>query len=202
MLKGRNLSYRFTSRGPWLFSSVDITVRPGKVLGILGPSGCGKSTLAHILAGFLTPQRGEVTTNGRPLPRNGCCPVQLLYQHPELAVNPNWKVARILNECYSPEEDLLHDLSISSQWLDRYPHELSGGEIQRISVARALGPGTRYLIADEMTAMLDARTQARIWKTVLSHCRRRDIGILAISHNRPLLDRICDTILNAPLVEA
>ncbi len=198
MLDGRNLSYRFTSQGPWLFSNVSITVQPGKILGILGPSGCGKSTLAHILSGYLSPQGGEVTANGKPLPRKGCCPVQLLYQHPELAVNPNWKVNRILNEAYSPPEDLLHQLSISSQWMDRYPHELSAGEIQRISVARALGPDTRYLIADEMTAMLDARTQARIWETVLSHCRKRDIGIVAISHNHPLLNRICDTIRTAP----
>lgn len=136
------------------------------------------------------------------MPRKGYCPVQLLYQHPELAVNPNWKVDRILSETYSPPADLLHRLSISSQWMDRYPHELSGGEIQRISVARALGPDTRYLVADEMTAMLDAQTQARIWNTVLSHCRRRNIGIVAISHNRPLLDRICDTIREAPFTTA
>jgi len=199
MLEGRKLSFRYHANGPWVLADVNIAVRPGKVLGVLGPSGCGKSTLAHILAGYLAPQNGEVTADGNLLPPKGYCPVQLLFQHPELAVNPNWKVKRILRETYSPASDLLQSLAISSQWMDRYPHELSGGEIQRLAVARALGPHTRYLVADEMTAMLDAQTQARIWHTVLSHCRRSQIGIVAISHNRPLLDRISDAIWETPV---
>lgn len=202
MLEGRNLFYRYTPKGRFVLSDVSVAVQPGNVLGISGPSGCGKSTLANILAGYLTPRKGKVLLDGKPLPSKGYCPVQLLYQHPELAVNPNWKVSRILREAYSPPEDLLHALSIAPQWNDRYPHELSGGEVQRIAVARALGPATRYLIADEMTAMLDAQTQARIWKAVLSHCLRRNIGIVAISHNRPLLDRICDRIEERPFAVA
>lgn len=198
MLEGLNLSYRYHAEGPWVLMDVDIAVPPGTVLGILGPSGCGKSTLARILAGYLSPYSGEVIADNDPLPLKGYCPVQLLYQHPELSVNPSWKVDRILHEAYSPPMDLLESLSISPRWMDRYPHELSGGEIQRIAVARALGPGTRYLIADEMTAMLDARTQALIWQTVLSHCRRHHIGILAISHNRPLLEKISDTVISSP----
>ncbi len=200
MLEGRNISYRYGSKEPWVLKDLSIIVQPGKVLGILGPSGCGKSTLAHLLAGYFIPKRGEVFVDGAPLPKKGYCPVQLLFQHPELAVNPNWKVARILDETCFPSSDLLKDLSISLQWMDRYPHELSGGEIQRLAVARALGPATRYLIADEMTAMLDAQTQARIWHTVRTLCRRRNIGIVAISHNRPLLERIGDTVWETPFL--
>jgi peptide/nickel transport system ATP-binding protein len=118
-----------------------------------------------------------------------------LFQHPELTVNPHWKVKRIISEAYAPSQKLLHNLEISSLWMDRFPHELSSGEIQRLAVARALSPVTRYLIADEMTTMLDAQTQAHIWHVVLNHCRFHKIGILAISHDQPLLNRICDHII-------
>ncbi len=194
MLEGRNISYHYGSKGPWVLKDLSIAVQPGKILGILGPGGCGKSTLAHLLAGYLVPQCGKVMVDGHPLPLKGYNPVQLLYQHPELTVNPNWKVGRILREAHFPSIELLRSLSISPQWMDCYPHELSSGKIQRLAVARALGPATRYLIADEMTAMLDARTQARIWHTVLLLCRQRRIGVAAISQNRSLLNRISNTI--------
>ncbi len=194
MLEGRQLKFRYHSKGAWVLRQIDVAVQSSNVLGIMGPSGCGKSTLAHILCGYLSPLGGEVRVDGNPLPANGYCPVQLLHQHPELAVNPHWKVKRILCETYSPSLELLHSLSISPEWMDRYPLELSGGEIQRIAVARALGPNTRYLVADEMTAMLDAHTQARIWQTVLSHCQRRNMGVIAISHNLSLLNRISDSV--------
>ena len=90
---------------------------------------------------------------------------------------------------------MLAALNIEPLWLTRWPHELSGGELQRFAVARALGPETRYLIADEMTTMLDANTQAQIWRAVLAHARQYQVGVLAISHESPLLARICDRVL-------
>jgi peptide/nickel transport system ATP-binding protein len=192
MLEGKDLGFRYGPRQPWVLRDLSISVTPGEVVGLSGPSGQGKTTLAKLLAGYLPAGAGQVQVDGQPLPRRGYCPVQLVFQHPELAINPRWRMAQALNEGYTPAAELLAALNIETLWLTRWPHELSGGELQRFAVARALGPQTRYLIADEMTTMLDANTQAQIWRVVLDHARRHRVGVLAISHESPLLARICD----------
>lgn len=191
MLEARGVGHRHARGGEWVLRDVDLAVAPGEVVGLFGPSGAGKTTLGHILTGYLVPQAGRVLLDGMPLPGRGYCPAQCIHQHPELAVNPRWRLSRTLREAWDPDPDLLTALGIAPAWLKRHPHELSGGELQRIVVARALGPKTRYLVADEMTAMLDAPTQARIWRAVLAHCREHGVGIVVISHDPALLDRLC-----------
>jgi peptide/nickel transport system ATP-binding protein/Fe3+-transporting ATPase len=196
MLVGNQLSFRYSPRHPWILRDVDIAIAPGEIVGLMGPSGFGKTTLGKLLAGYLTPMQGTVTVNNHPLPLKGYAPVQLIFQNPELSVNPRWRVRQILQEGHPPSPDLLHSLGVHKNWLDRYPHELSGGELQRIAVARVLNPATRYLIADEMTAMLDANTQALIWQAVLNHTRTHQVGLLVISHEFALLKRLCDRIID------
>jgi len=195
MLEAEHIGFRYGPHRPWILQDVTITVAPGEIVGLSGPSGRGKTTLAKILAGYLQPQVGQVRVDGHPLPRRGYCPVQLIFQHPELAINPRWRMVQVLTESHIPSREILADLNIEPGWLTRWPHELSGGELQRFAVARALGPQTRYLIADEITTMLDAITQAQIWQTVLAYARRHNVGVLAISHDRSLLARICDRVL-------
>lgn len=190
MLEARNLSFRYAEDTPWLFRGFDLTVRPGESVGLSGPSGRGKSTLAKILCNFLAPHSGSVRIDGQSCIR-GYHPTQLLFQHPELAVNPRFTGRQIIAEAWTPDNDLLDALRIKPQWLQRYPHELSGGELQRICVARALDPRTRYLIADEMTSMLDAITQAQIWNVVLQRAKAHNMGMLVISHDSALLERVC-----------
>lgn len=190
MLEGLNLAFRYAKR-KWLFQDVSISIAPGEKVGLPGPSGRGKSTLAKILAGYLNPAQGAVTVDGKSFRAGVFNPVQLLFQHPELAVNPRWRIREILSETGSPPDDLLEKLQIEHAWMNRYPHELSGGELQRVCLARALDPRTRYLLCDEMTSMLDALTQASIWKTVLEIADSRKTGMLVISHDVSLLDRIC-----------
>ncbi|GAB4410732.1 MAG: ATP-binding cassette domain-containing protein [Anaerolineae bacterium] len=194
MLKGNNLSFRYGGDKPWILQGISLEVAPGEVVGLSGPSGLGKTTLAKILAGYLPPHTGQVTVVGQPLPLNGYCPIQLIFQHPELAMNPRWRIRQILSEGHFPSPELMASLSLEAGWLNRWPHELSGGELQRVAVARALGPRTRYLIADEMTAMLDANTQAQIWQAVMAHARQRQLGVLVISHDAPLLERLCQRV--------
>ena len=83
---------------------------------------------------------------------------------------------------WKPDPELLDLLGIEQEWLTRWPNELSGGELQRFCVARALGPEIRFLIADEMTTMLDAITQAQIWQAVLEIAEKREMGIIVVSH--------------------
>ncbi|NMI04602.1 ATP-binding cassette domain-containing protein [Paenibacillus sp. SZ31] len=198
-LEARDVSYRYDPKS-WVFQQMNMQVQRGEVVGLWGPSGSGKTSLGRILAGYAEPMAGQVLLDGKPLPRTGACPVQLVFQHPEKAVNPRWRMRRVLQEAAVQDEQLLEALGIQQTWLDRRPGELSGGELQRFCVARALGTATRYVIADEMTTMLDAITQAQIWHTVMGVARERDLGLLIISHDRDLLDRLCDRITPMPTI--
>ncbi len=190
-LVAREVAFAHPGGDP-LFRAATLRVDAGTVVGLTGLSGMGKSTLAALLAGELRPASGEIQVDGRPLPRRGFRPVQLIHQHPELSVNPRWRMRSVLDEARRPDPETLERIGIRPDWLDRYPEELSGGELQRFCIARALQPGTRYLVVDELTAMFDAITQARIWHTLLDLVRERGLGLLAISHEPALLDRVCD----------
>lgn len=196
MLSGERLSFRYSPQHPWILQDVSLAIAPGETVGLMAPSGFGKTTLAKILAGYLPPAQGTVSLQGKPLPKTGYCPVQLIFQAPELAVNPRWRIQKTLSEGHPPERSLLDRLGIDPGWLSRYPHELSGGELQRVAVARALNAKTRYLIADEMTAMLDANTQALIWNVVLEYAKTHELGLLVVSHEIHLLKRLCDRLLD------
>ena len=92
---------------------------------------------------------------------------------------------------------LLEGLGVRESWLERYPSELSGGELQRICVARALRPELRFLLCDELSAMLDLVTQAEIWKFLLDQAERRSLGLLIVSHDAKLLGRLCTGMASA-----
>ena len=160
-----------------------------------GPSGQGKSTLAKVLSGYLQPQVGTVLVDGSPLPA-GKNPVQLIFQNPEHAVNPHWNVRKILNEGGIINPELSKNFGIQNFWLDRFPHELSGGELQRICLVRALCSNLRYLICDEITSMLDALTQAGIWHSLLQEIEKRQLGVLVISHDNALIARLCSRVVH------
>ncbi|XID94494.1 ABC transporter ATP-binding protein [Paenibacillaceae bacterium WGS1546] len=191
LLEGTGLGFRY-GKASWLFRNLNIAVAAGEAVGLSGPSGCGKSTLGRILSGYLTPVEGTVALNGQAPPARGRHPVQLAFQHPERSVNPRWRMKRVLEEGGGADPALLDALGIQDSWLGRTPNECSGGELQRVCIARALAGPTRFLIADEMTTMLDAVTQAQIWQAVLAIARDRGLGLLVISHDEPLIRRLCD----------
>lgn len=193
-LEAKNIGFRYDN-GPWLFQGINFILKPGEIVGLTGVSGRGKTTFCKILAGLEKPVEGSITLNRKELYRNGYHPVQLIYQNPEKAVNPRWKMEKILNEGWKPDEELLTSLGIEKEWLMRRPNELSGGELQRFCVARALGPNTRFLIADEMTTMLDAITQAQIWQAVLEIFKKREMGIVVVSHEAKLIQRVCHRVI-------
>ncbi len=193
-LEARNISFRY-DKGPWIFKEFNLTLKPGEIVGLTGISGRGKTTLCRILAGLENPLEGEVLIDGQPIPKKGYHPVQLVFQHPEKAVNPRWRMNKVLNEGGEVDQELSSLLGIEEQWLTRWPNELSGGELQRFCVLRALGPKTHFLIADEMTTMLDAVTQAQIWHAVLEVAKKRNMGLLIVSHHPKLIERLCDRVV-------
>ncbi|REB06102.1 ATP-binding cassette domain-containing protein [Sporosarcina sp. BI001-red] len=195
MLEVEGVSYRHT-RQPWLFRNLSLSIAPGEIVGLYGKSGSGKTTLAQVIANYLKPEEGIVKVNEKKVKSTGPNPVQLVWQHPEKAINPRWKMKNVLAEAGNVDPRIFDALGIAPSWMTRYPSELSGGELQRFCVARALAPNTEYLIADEMTTMLDAITQAQIWYTILQLAKKRAIGVLVISHDEQLLERICDRVID------
>ncbi|WP_230398539.1 ABC transporter ATP-binding protein [Novisyntrophococcus fermenticellae] len=193
-LEAKNISFGY-AKNKKILDNLSICIPSGERTALIGPSGCGKSTLAKILAGYIKPDRGEVLFEGNPLPAKAYCPVQLIYQHPEKSINPRWKMRRTLNEAWKPEEEFVKKIGIEPEWMNRYPAELSGGEMQRFSIARALGPKTRFILADEITTMLDVITQAQIWDLMLSVVRERNLGLLVITHSEELAKQICNHIV-------
>ena len=191
-LKATNISFKYPSAKEYLLKDINLELDNNKIRGLIGDSGSGKSTLCKILSGYVTNYEGSVTFDGNPLPKKGFKPVQLIYQHPEKVMNPKWKMKQVLEESWDVDDETLSEFGIQKTWLTRFPQELSGGELQRFSVLRSLNPETKFLIADEMTTMLDAITQVQILDSVLKIVKKRNMGFLLVSHDMDLVDTICD----------
>ena len=192
MLEVRQLS--IVQDGRLLWDAVSFEVGPGERKGISAPSGYGKTTLGRVLAQWQSATSGSVSVAGKALSQKGYCPVQLVPQHPEQTFNPYRTTGESLRDAWSPDAAWLARLAVNPAWLARRPDELSGGELARIALLRALDPRTRYLIADEVTAQLDAHIQAQVWQVLLEEARRRELGLIVFSHNKALLEKVCSSI--------
>ena len=196
-LEASGISFRYQKGNREILNNVSLEIDSKERVGLIAPSGFGKTTFCKILAGYQRPDQGSVFLDGRPLETfQGYCPVQMIWQHPELSVNPRLKMREVLCEGDRIPERIVEGLGIERDWLNRYPAELSGGELQRFCIARALGKGTRFLLADEISAMLDLITQSQIWDFLIKETERRQIGLAVVSHNKPLLHHICTRIAN------
>lgn len=191
-LEAKNISYRYDNGNKQILNNLTMYLDSGERLGLIAPSGFGKTTCCKILAGYEKPDQGEVLLDGKPLSScKGYCPVQMIWQHPENSVNPRLKLKEVLKEGDGVEDRVIEGLGIEPAWLNRYPAEVSGGELQRFCIARALGGGTRFLLADEISTMLDLITQSQIWNFLISEVERRNIGLLVVSHSQGLIEHVC-----------
>ena len=193
-LKADNISFSYNKKRQ-ILKDFSLSLKSNQIIGLMGDSGSGKSTLCKIMAGYISNYSGNVTLDGIEIPDKDFYPVQLIFQHPEKTMNPKWKMEKVLNESWSPTQDLKDTFGLKDSWLTRWPSELSGGELQRFSILRALNPKTKFIIADEISTMLDAVTQVQLWEALINHCKRNNLGILAVSHDPELLEVICDDIL-------
>lgn len=192
MLEARDLAAEHAGR--IVFSGVSLTLAPGGITGLFGPSGCGKTTLGRVLAGLHPPRSGRVTVDGRAPAPGPPRPVQYLHQAPLAAMNPRWRIGRVIAEPGPADPALAAAIGVEPDWLTRHPHELSGGQLHRVAILRALAARPRYLIADEITASLDSLAQARIWTMLQTIAAAQGIGMLVISHDRALLEQISGEI--------
>lgn len=123
-------------------------------------------------------------------------PVQLIWQHPEQTLDPLLRIQSSLEEVGPLDHALLEKLGIKQKWLSRFPRELSGGELQRCCIARALRVCPKFLIADEISTMLDAITQVQIWDFLLSYCEENEVGLVLVTHSEALQNRLATRVVN------
>ncbi|MEU2529818.1 MULTISPECIES: ABC transporter ATP-binding protein [Streptomyces] len=189
--------------------NVTLSVAPGEGVGLLGPSGCGKSTLARVAALLHRPDAGTLLLDGDPVRRwrhRAPCAqrtaIGVVFQQPRLSADPRLRLTDLIaeplratgrrDEVRERVAELAPSVGLTPDLLDRRPHEVSDGQLQRACLARALLLRPRWLICDEMTAMLDASTTAALVAAVEEYRSATGAGLLAVGHDQVLLGRWCD----------
>ena len=193
---------------------VSLTVPGGSIIGVSGASGIGKSTLAKILCGVTAPDAGAVFLDGKLLvsqkeayDRKRGLAIQMVYQQPYATLDPLQKIGTGLRELISYHRlaenkraaekliaDTLAQMQLPSKILAHLPRQISGGEAQRVALARCLLLRPKLLILDEATSMLDVSTQANLLALVKAQMIPSGGSVLFISHDRALTDFYCDTV--------
>ena len=197
ILEARNISFRYGEKSREILKDFSLKAESTERVGLVAPSGFGKTTLCKILSGYEKPDSGQVLLDGKPLDFYGSyCPGQLIWQHPEQAINPRLRMRSVLEEGDNVSPDLIKRLGIEADWMNRFPAELSGGEMQRFCIARALGQRTQFLLADEISTMLDLITQSQIWHFLMDETEKRKIGMIVVSHSPELLEKVCTRIVD------
>ncbi|MEU8890802.1 oligopeptide/dipeptide ABC transporter ATP-binding protein [Streptomyces sp. NPDC048442] len=191
---------------------ITFEVAEGETLGLVGESGCGKSTTGRAIVRLLEPTTGSVTYDGRdishlsqrelkPLRRE----LQMVFQDPHSSLNPRQTVARIISDpllvqgssaadAHKRAVELMELVGLIPEHIDRYPHEFSGGQAQRIGIARALATGPRLIVADEPVSALDVSVQAQIVNLMERLQQELGLAYLFIAHDLSVVKRVCERV--------
>jgi peptide/nickel transport system ATP-binding protein len=193
---------------------VSFTIRRGETLSLVGESGCGKSTVARLLVGLYTPTRGRVEFFGRDLGEMNTAAgrglrqkLQMIFQDPYASLNPRWRVHDIVAEpliahglmrdrekITARVDEVLQQVKLSPADRVKYPHQFSGGQRQRLSIARALATKPEFLVCDEPTSALDVSVQAQVLNLMKDLQRELGLTYLFISHNLAVVHHISDRV--------
>src|SRR5690606_14704835 len=215
LVEARGLNFRYPSvRGAdvWTVHDIDLAIERGASVGIVGESGSGKSTLIRILCGLLVHQEGTVQFDGRSLgdwlerePRELRRRNQIVFQSPRRSLDPRMTIRKSLMqpvlaiERRKPGEDemtgWLAQVGLSGEVLPRYPHQLSGGQLQRVGVARALSVGPEVLYADEPTSALDVSVQAQVLNLLMDIRAELGLTLVMVSHDLAVISRVCEQVI-------
>lgn len=184
VLKIQNLTFGYTKEH-LLYRNFSLSLNQGEIVSVVGPSGVGKSTLFELIAGELKPLGGTIEAKR----------FSQIYQDPYSSFHPNYKVINQIRDVAETDEmdGLLGRMGIRRELLEKKPHQLSGGQLQRCSILRALLMKPRLLLADEPTSALDNVTQLEVMKLLVFLLDR--VGILLITHDRELARWCSDRIV-------
>ena len=196
----------------WTLRDIAVAMPAGSTVGVVGESGSGKSTLVRLLCGLLVPSRGHISFDGRSVKdwlsedrrefhrRN-----QIVFQSPASSLDPRLRIQTSLSEPTKSLErrkpepsqlrDWLRDVGLTGEVLSRYPHQLSGGQLQRIAVARALSVRPDVLYADEPTSALDVSVQAQVLNLLMGLKHRHGLTLVLVSHDLAVVARLCEQII-------
>ena len=192
--------------------NISLEIGEQETLGIVGESGSGKSTLAQCIVRLIEPTEGIIRFHGQDIckmKKKALCQVrrkiQLVFQDPDSALDPRMTIRESLEEALkvqkkaqNPEEqvrNMLLQVGLNEEHANRYPHQMSGGQNQRVVIARALSFEPELLIADEATASLDVSVQAQIWALIRRLQKEKGFSMIVISHDMEIVRRICDSVL-------
>jgi peptide/nickel transport system ATP-binding protein len=213
ILKVENLSASYNGTD-MVLEDIDLKIRRGRTVALVGESGSGKSTLARAVTGLLPPFKGKVIYDGELLPpalksreRESLRSMQMIYQMPDTALNPRQKIRKIIGrplgfyfgmrgkEREKRVLELLDMIELPSKYIERYPGELSGGEKQRICIARALAANPALIICDEVTSALDQLVAEGILKLLQDLQNELGVSYLFITHDLATVKAIADEIV-------
>jgi len=216
VLELRNLSVVYKSRGQspvWAVKNVSLCVRRGKSLGIVGESGCGKTSLARAVMGIQPPQNGAILFKGEDISRftpeeqtRYRRKTQMIFQDAVGSLNPRMTTRQTLTEvlavhkiCERTEisrrvSELIDRVALPEKLLDAYPREMSGGQCQRVSIARCLALQPELIIADEPVSALDVSVQARILNLLRELQQDLNLALILISHDLAVVRHVCDDV--------
>ena len=220
LLSAQDLSCYFRLAGPWgrgpvlkAVDGVSFDLIPGEALGLVGESGCGKSTLGRLVLALLPPTRGRIVFAGEDLAgvsrhrlKELRRQIQIIFQDPYSSLNPRMTVGQILEEPFVIHNlgarkerrawvnELLTEVGLTPDVADRYPHEFSGGQRQRLGIARALALKPRLIVADEPVSALDVSIQAQILNLLAELQQRHGLTYLFISHDLGVISQISNRV--------
>jgi oligopeptide transport system ATP-binding protein len=218
--KALGVGYKVPGSGPFsgprllpIVYDVSFTLEPGRTLGIVGESGCGKSTLGRALLRLIDPTEGQVLWQGQdmatiPNLRQRRAEMQIIFQDPVAALDPRMTLARIVSRPLATFEpglsrretraravEALGQVGLSADFADRYPHELSGGQAQRVGIARALIGKPKLIICDEPVSALDVSIQAQVINLLMDLQEKMGLALVFISHNLAVVRHISHEIM-------
>ena len=187
--------------------ALDFRLFAHECLGVVGESGSGKTTVSRMIAGLLAASRGRLLLDGKPIGVTGAR-VQMVFQDPTESLNPSFTVRRTISEPLrllrgmrepaaidARVEELADLVQLPRALLDRYPHQLSGGQRARVGIARAIAPSPRVLLLDEPTTALDVSVQARILLLLADLKQRLDMSMILVTHDLAVVRLLCDRVI-------